>query len=118
MGLSASFRVERERIGDVSVVSVFGEIDLATAEETAAALDLARPGARVLVLDLRGVRFMDSSGLHLAIEEQLRARDEGHRFAIVRGPEAVRRLFEIAGLPPTDPLFVDSPNELVAGDQR
>jgi anti-anti-sigma factor len=90
-------------------VSAQGDIDLSTLARAAAALDAARVGAETLLLDLRDVGFMDTSGLRLVIEEQQRAAAGGYRFAVVRGPRKVQRLFEIAGLAADDELFVDSP---------
>jgi anti-anti-sigma factor len=49
-------------------------------------------------LDLRGVRFLDTSGLQLIVEEHRRARRDGYDLSIRRGPAAVQRVFEIAGL--------------------
>jgi anti-sigma B factor antagonist len=118
MGLSSHLSLDLRRIGDASVVSAHGDIDLSTLTKAAAALEAAREGAGVVLLDLREVSFMDTSGLRLVIEEQLRAAAGGYRFAVVRGPPRVRRLFEIAGFASDDELFVDSPTLLDGGDGR
>jgi anti-anti-sigma factor len=104
-----------QRAGDAAVVRARGDIDLSTLSKAAAALDDARDGARTLFLDLREVGFMDTSGLRLVIEEQQRAVSSGYRFAVVRGPRSVQRLFEIAGLAGDDELFVDPPTLLSGG---
>ena len=98
MGLSSHLRLDTERIRDGAVVSVWGDVDLTTFGAAKSALDAARGGATVLILDLREVGFMDTSGLRLVIEEQRRAAEGGYRFAVVRGSGRVQRLFEIAGL--------------------
>ena len=41
--------------------------------------------SRTVVLDLRGLEFMDSSGLRLVVLADMRAREAGRRFALVRG---------------------------------
>jgi anti-anti-sigma factor len=92
-----------------------GDIDLSTLAKATAALDGARAGARSLVLDLRQVGFMDTSGLRLIIEEQRRAAATGYRFAVVRGSRRVQRLFEIAGLADEDELFLDAPPDSAEG---
>jgi anti-sigma B factor antagonist len=103
-----SLEVRRE--GDAAVVSARGDIDLSTLTKATAALDGARAGARSLVLDLRGVGFMDTSGLRLIIEEQQRAAATGYGFAVIRGSRRVQRLCEIAGLDSGDDgLFIDAP---------
>jgi anti-anti-sigma factor len=105
------------RIGDASVlVSARGDIDLSTLAKATAALDDARAGATTLLLDLREVGFMDTSGLRLVIEERQRAASNGYRFAVVPGPRKVHRLFEIAGLAGDEELFVDPPPP--AGGER
>jgi anti-sigma B factor antagonist len=103
------------RVRDEAVVSVEGDIDLTTFAAVQSALDAARVGATVLVLDLRDVEFMDTSGLRLVISEQQRAEADQYRFAVVPGPNKVRRLFEIAGFPGGHPLFADPPIEAAAG---
>jgi anti-anti-sigma factor len=94
------------------VVSAQGEIDLATFREVEVALDAVRGTTSELVLDLRKVEFLDTSGLRLIFKEQAFARSGGYRFVVVRGPEGVQRLFEIAGLAGEEALFVDSPAEI------
>jgi anti-sigma B factor antagonist len=106
---SSQLSLEVRREGDAAVVRARGDIDLSTLARATTALDGARAGARSLVLDLREVGFMDTSGLRLIIEEQRRAAETGYRFAVVRGSRRVQRLFEIAGLGGDDELFVDAP---------
>ena len=53
----------------------------------------------MLVLDLRAVGFMDTSGLRLVISQQRRAEAGGYRFVVVPGSAKIQRLFEIAGFP-------------------
>ena len=96
-------------------MSARGDIDLSTLARAVAALDEARAGAGLLVLDLREVGFMDTSGLRLVIEEQQRAAEGGYRFAVVPGPSRVHRLFEIGGLAAVPGLFVDAPDQPDAG---
>jgi anti-anti-sigma factor len=100
------------------VVAARGDIDLSTLAKATAALDGARAGARSVVLDLREVGFMDTSGLRLIIEEQQRAAATGYRFAVIRGPRRVQRLLEIAGLGGDEELFVDGPPNSAGGDSR
>jgi anti-anti-sigma factor len=50
------------------------------------------------VIDLRGLEFMDSTGLRTLVSADQRARNAGRRLAIVRGPEAVDRIFNVTRL--------------------
>ena len=97
------------------MVSARGDIDISTLGKAVAALDSARTGAWTLILDLREVGFMDTSGVRLVIDEQRRAAEGGYRFAVVRGPRRVQRLFEIAGLAGQHELFVDQPTQPAVG---
>jgi anti-anti-sigma factor len=87
-----------QRAGQVRVVLV-GELDIASAgelEEQLAAIEADSPGT--LVLDLRRVEFIDSTGLRALIAADERARSEGRRLALVRGPDAVARLLTVTQL--------------------
>jgi anti-sigma B factor antagonist len=104
------------RIGDASVVSASGDIDLSTVAQAAEAMDAARAERGPVFLDLREVGFMDTSGLRLIIEEQQRATAHGYRFGVVPGSPKVQRLFEIAGLAGDERLFVDPATLPAAGE--
>jgi anti-sigma B factor antagonist len=108
------FRVTRRLEAGVAVVAPEGEIDLRTADAVRAELDAGRAEAPCLVLDLREVTFMDSSGIRLLIEAQLTAERDGFDFAVVRGPGQVQRLFELAGLEGRLPI-VDDPSQAGRG---
>lgn len=84
--------------GAVRVV-LGGELDIASAgavEAELARAERGRPG--VLVLDLRRLAFMDSTGLRLVVSADARAREQERRLVIVRGPDAVQRIFRITRL--------------------
>jgi anti-sigma B factor antagonist len=83
---------ERERV----VVAPVGEVDLATVDRVGGQLDeLVAAGFRVLVLDLRGVTFLDSTGISL-IFRQCQREDVDVR--LIDGEEPVSRLFDVTGL--------------------
>jgi anti-sigma B factor antagonist len=88
----------REEDGAVQI-AVSGELDLSSAltfDEEVRRAEERRP--QTLVLDLRRLRLMDSTGLRLIMSAQSRARTRGRRLAIVQGSEPVRRLFRLAGV--------------------
>jgi anti-sigma B factor antagonist len=84
--------------GSVVRVVVTGELDLVTAAALERALHHAHAGGRLIVLDLGGVSFCDSTGLHLIVRANQRARDEGRRLVIVCGSKQVQRLFALTGV--------------------
>ncbi len=90
---SVGVRTEERRC----IVSVAGELDLATAPELRAALDVAEDGeAQAITLDLSGVTFMDSTGVAVLVEYTARSRADGDRIRILAGP-AVARVLEVSG---------------------
>jgi anti-sigma B factor antagonist len=104
---------ETSRNATVAVITATGELDLSGAAVLETELERldADPELATVVLDLRGLEFMDSSGLRLVVQADMHARDAGRRFALVKGPETVHRVFEITRM--SERLdFVASPEEV------
>jgi anti-anti-sigma factor len=79
-----------------TIVTLSGELDLAEAPGVEAALQQLEEGRpELIVLDLSGLRFMDSSGLRVVISADKRARAAGRRLAVVPGSERIRRVFRM-----------------------
>ncbi len=76
-------------------VEPVGELDLATAPQLEEALEAARASARLVVLDLRRLTFLDSTGVHLVIDAGTRARRSGRRLVVIRGTGQVQILFAL-----------------------
>jgi anti-sigma B factor antagonist len=75
-----------------------GELDMATRARVESALIRAEEsGALVIELDLGGLTFMDSSGVHVALDARRRSREKGHSLVLVGGSESVLRVFELTG---------------------
>ena len=101
------------RNGSVAVVTATGELDLSGASLLEPELErlVADPGLATVVLDLRGLEFLDSSGLRLIVLVDMRAREAGRRFVLVRGGDTVHRVFEITRM--SERLdFIADPEEL------
>jgi anti-anti-sigma factor len=103
-----NFDISTDRRGSALVVAPRGEIDLATVGLVRDAVERERQDDEDLVLDLREVGFMDTSGLRYVLEVVERASKDGFDVRLVRGPAAVQRVFEVSGLEPRLP-FVDEP---------
>lgn len=98
------FDVQVKRVADSVVVAPAGELDLATAHALGAKLaEAAQDGATRVVLDLRRLTFMDSSGISVIIKMQRFFRVEGIGFGIVRGEETVQRALALAHVEPLLP---------------
>jgi len=91
------FRIVPDR--DRVIVVLRGELDMTSVDEVRAVLDeLHAVGWTSLVLDLRELTFIDSTGLSLLLSAEREARRAGAAFAIVDGSPAVARLLELVGL--------------------
>jgi anti-anti-sigma factor len=96
--------------GGVRVV-LSGDLDLSTAKQAEQAIEEAERGASLIVIDLRRLSFMDSTGLRVIVSADKRAKRSGRRAVIVQGPSAVRRVFEITRLGERLEI-VDTPEEI------
>jgi cysteine synthase B len=82
-----------------TILVLEGELDFSqshAARHALLSLQLLRHGR--LALDLRGLTFMDTSGIRLILEAMQRADARGAEFAIVRGPQPVHDVLELVGL--------------------
>jgi anti-sigma B factor antagonist len=93
-------QLETEHHDGVLRIALAGDLDLTTArsvEEQLIELEGGEPSERV-VLDLRGLRFIDSTGLSLLINADSRGRKAGRPVTIVSGTGPPRRILETTGL--------------------
>ena len=89
--------VRSAREGDVHTIALTGEMDLSNAGEVERELLHAEStDARSIVLDLSGLRFMDSTGIRLLIAADARSRADSCRLTLTRPPAAVARVLCIA----------------------
>jgi anti-anti-sigma factor len=106
---SRPFRCDVARDGAGVRITLEGELDIASAPALESALGDSGNGdgpPERRVVDLRGLTFIDSSGLRAILVANGAARRDGWKLQIVAGPPAVQRVFEICGA--TDGLcFVD-----------
>lgn len=70
--------------------------------------------SELIIVDLRRLEFIDSTGLSVLVKANQRAQDAGRRFALVNGGSQIQRLLSLTGI--ADRLtLVDTPEELLAG---
>jgi anti-sigma B factor antagonist len=80
-------------------VALAGDLDLATAPMLSEALERVERGEPdVIVLDLREVTFMDSTGMSILLEAGKRAGEAGWELQIIRGSNQVDRLIAETGV--------------------
>lgn len=91
------FSLDASVRGDAATIRLMGEVDLYTGPELSAAIDdlVGRGDVRTVVVDMRDVTFLDSTGLRILLAAH---QAEGYDLAVVQGPRAVAKAFEVTGL--------------------
>jgi anti-sigma B factor antagonist len=97
-GRHMEFGVSSEIVSGALVVSVRGDVDLATAGRMDSEILMAWQPPQPLVVDASAVPFMDSTGLGVLIKAAERASNLGGSVAIVTSADRVRKVFSITGL--------------------
>ena len=112
--MQSHFRVEVQNHGRAAIITVSGELDLASSPALQEELDrLAASDSELLIIDLRALDFMDSTGLSVLVRAHQRSEEQGRQLAMVKGPQQVQRLLSLTGV--GDRLtLVDAPEELLS----
>jgi len=93
------FHVSAERLGAEARIEVRGELDIATLPEFERAVTRMRSqGLERMVIDLRGLGFLDSMSIELLLRLHGELTSAGAELVVVRGPRAVDRIFEVMEL--------------------
>jgi anti-sigma B factor antagonist len=96
-------------------IALSGDLDVSTAESVEGRLmELEVGAAERVILDLRGLDFIDSTGLSLLINADRRARQAGRQLTIVSGTGAPRRILETTGLKGRLDVVEDDPSSAEA----
>jgi anti-anti-sigma factor len=81
------------------LVSLHGELDGATAKELEAEfIRIEATSVSRIVLDLRELEFIDSTGLAVILRADTRAKHDGHVLRVLRPDGQVRRVFELSDM--------------------
>lgn len=96
--------IDTREHGDWWVVSVHGEVDIASAPRLREVIiGLVTEGHTEIIVDLEGVDFLDSTGLGVLVGALKRVRTHGGDLRLVCTTPRVCKVFEITGL---DHVFV------------
>lgn len=109
-------RVEVESRGPVTVARLVGELDLANVDELGETLTRSVANDTVgLALDLSGVAYLDSAGVHLLFDlaRRLRRRQQELRVAIP-GEAPIRRLLDLVDLASVADIDADADASIAA----
>jgi anti-anti-sigma factor len=106
--LGEPFQTRLERLGEIVLVRLSGALGGECEERfRTEVMSMSASEASRLVLDLRGLTFIDSTGLRAIIQCDAWARGQELDFAVIRGTGQVRRLFELTGLEKTLAMLED-----------
>ena len=113
--MQSHFDVNVRSEGGATVVALAGELDIAAAPTLEERLEVVfADGPSRLVFDLRGLEFIDSTGLSVLVKANQRAETAGLPFGLAGGGTQVRRLLSLTGI--AERLTVaDEPSELLGG---
>lgn len=101
-------KVETRELKHVSVVTVSGRVDSATAPDLQKALqDLLDSDQKQLVLDLKDVDYMSSAGLRVLVALQKAAKKNGGALRLAQLSVRVSEVLELAGLAPVFDIYPD-----------
>ena len=114
--MQSHFRMEVQGQGRAIVLSVSGELDLASSPALQEELERAAASdSDLLIIDLRELDFMDSTGLSVLVRAHQRAEEQGRQLAMVKGPQQVQRLLSLTGVADRMTL-IDRPEELLGAE--
>ena len=105
--------------GATIVVTLPGEIDMANADRVGEELNAAfGRGVGIVIADMSGTRFCDTSGIHGLVMAHQRAKASNTGFRVVAGPGEVRRVLEILHLDTVLAIYPRLDMALVVGDRN
>ena len=110
--MTSHFNTEVRTQGRATIIGLSGELDLASSAALQEELDRVA-GTEVLILDLRDLEFIDSTGLSVLVKAHQEAQESGREFGLVKGGAQVQRLLALTGL--AERLRIaDAPEQLLA----
>ncbi|GAB3157946.1 STAS domain-containing protein [Amycolatopsis stemonae] len=97
--VTSPFSTSTASAGSGPVLTVRGELDVATAPQLRTRIgELTLDAGQLLVVDLAGVTFCDSSGISALIAARNAAQAANAEVALVAVPARITRTFELTGL--------------------
>jgi anti-sigma B factor antagonist len=98
MGAGNQLSIEVRREADRIVIQLAGELDMANAPTLQSAIEEGDiEGKPMLVLDMRDLEFIDSTGLRIILWARERCQEGDREFAITPGSQQVQRLLAVSG---------------------
>jgi anti-sigma B factor antagonist len=102
------FQMRVEAQDDIAHARLSGEFDYSSEAEFSEQLGkVVKNGVRRVVVDLRGLTFIDSSGIRAVLSAWRRSRNHDIEFALVPGPDQVRQVLSLTGIDRVIPVIDD-----------
>lgn len=94
------------------VVTVFGELDTATAPQLREVLERAveSEDSGDVQVDLRGCSFVDSTGIAGLVWAAVRLKPQNRRLLLLGASDRVRRILDLAGIAGHAAIVIDEPS--------
>ncbi len=90
------FEIRMQRDGEVVIVELTGELDLATSATLRNRIDaLIATDAQQVIVDLRHLTFIDCAGVRALLALHGDARRHATQLSLIQGPEPVCRIFAL-----------------------
>jgi anti-sigma B factor antagonist len=103
--MEQEFDIQEQLDGAVPIITVSGEIDVATAPQLRECLHkVIAEGQSTVMLDLLGVTFLDSTALGVLVGALKRCRELGGELHVVVADARIMKIFEITGLTKVFPI--------------
>lgn len=113
MGVHDQLLIDVVHETDRVVLSLEGELDMASAAQLQSAFEDADLATKtIVVLDLRQLHFVDSTGLRIILAARNRCRKRGQELTVTRGSQQVERLLSVTGM--AEHLRTAPPDEMRA----
>jgi anti-sigma B factor antagonist len=114
MGVHDQLLIDVRHEKDRVVIALRGELDLASAPLLQSEIESSEiVTAKMVVLDLGELKFIDSTGLRVLLSAHECSRERGQEFAVTQGSPQVQRLLSITGVGGHFRIIA-SPDEMLA----
>ena len=107
-----SFQCRTQWRDGIACLTLSGDLDLATVNTFRAHLAMATHGRSGILLDLGGLRYLDSSGINAVLETHRALTPFGRRIALVGVSPNVRRILGVLKLEDLMPVFAEADDAL------
>jgi anti-anti-sigma factor len=99
-------RVSVRRGDSYTVVALVGESDVYTYDQLRGALETeAVTGIALLIVDLSGLEFMDSTGVQVLLDIRVMRNDRGGKLALAQPQHTVARVLNLVGADQLIPVY-------------